>query len=759
MAVNLVDMYAPGVPSDPVQHDEDFERRRREARAQLAAAMKQRPIQHWTQGLAQMGDAALAGYDDYRARADAKEQRAAMADIMGKMWGNQGIGGATGPAVPKAAQAQQAATPAAAPLTSPNSGSIPRDIKEQFTGGAGSGDQGIPLDQAYNTNLPSIPQPLPSPVATGDDAYLAQQPPVPPMPTVPNPLSNFNGVGRWAEPAVQPARPPMPMASAPEMSPNMGAMPPDLSARVLSPSMMAQSKGLISLGAPPTGVTPMPPLTGVMIQPPAQPEAVTPAPFSINDLTGGRMRGPGGQRDPSGISRIIAHDATGDITPENLAKYSQTTKGYHYAVDRNTGDTYRLQNPSAVAYHTKGHSNGTNLDDTSLAVAMTGNEGEPVSDKARAAMAQLLAKLQADHKISPDNISRHPSMQSGKNPKEADWLPSVMAYSAPAAGAAAAQIDDQGQGVNFANLAQPAAALGAAPDQPSPATGLIQMAQQGGAAVTPELFKSLALRDPKMAQQLLMQEIQRQQPDYQLKQDLTRSEINKNNAQAGVAGGKVDYGTTPPGYHRFTGPDGRMRMEQIPGAPADEKTVQRMQGDERTMSYTQQQLNELQLAAKEVRDHPGLAGNTGIKGKFPNMPGSDAANAQAKLDTLKSKVGFSTLQTMRDASKTGGALGSVTEGEHKLLQNTLDSLDKAQSYEAMQESLNNIMRQTEESKSRIKYHFDRAYGGRANEQAHPNDSRTQFQGQGYAQPSQGGDPFAGQFSRPRITAGLGHSTG
>lgn len=780
MAVQAIPLYLPTqAMDDPVHTDEDFEKRRREARAKLAEAMKQRPIQHWTQGLHQMSEAALAGYDDYKARQDAKAYKQDMADIMGRMWpGGGSVGGSTGPTIPKSAMS---APPPPAPPT--NTGPIPQDIKSQFGGSQPAGGQGIPMDAAYS-NPPNYPaQPAPpeaaapssATLATGHDdgglgqagfdaydAYMAQQsaPPPPPaapqpreqqaaMPTQPNPLSNFNDAGLYTkgQPPFSPMPPPPPspiqqrmvptqainpMSPAPEASPNdmaIAAPPPDLSARVMSPGMMAPPppKGMMGLGA-----ATLPPVEGTMIQPPAAaaPAAAQPSPFNIRDLTGGLTRGPGGERDPSGIRRIVAHDVTGNIAPENLAKYSQTNKGYHYAVDRNSGEVYQLQNPKALAYHTK----GANAD--SLGVAMTGNEGEPVSDAAKANMAQLLQKLQADYKLGPEAIATHPSMQQGKNPKEADWLPAALAYKAQAADAPVQTVQ--------------------APAQPdAKPSGLIQMAQQGG-GMTPELFKALALRDPKMAQHMLMQEMQRSQnaPDRELDREKTRSEINKNNAQANSLGGKADYGTTPPGYHRFTDPQGRTRMEMVPGAPADEKTVLRMQGDERTMSYTQQTLNELQLAAKELRDHPGLGGNTGIKGVFPNMPGGDAANAKAKLDTLRSKVGFSTLQTMRDASKSGGALGSVTEGEHKLLQNTLDSLDKAQSYDEFQKSLDNIVRQTEESKSRIKYHFDRAYGGRANEQAHPSDPRTKYNGQGYAQPS-GGDPWSGGFPGTQLPKGWG----
>jgi hypothetical protein len=121
-------------------------------------------------------------------------------------------------------------------------------------------------------------------------------------------------------------------------------------------------------------------------------------------------------------------------------------------------------------------------------------------------------------------------------------------------------------------------------------------------------------------------------------------------------------------------------------------------------------LNRLAAAANEVLKHPGLPGNFGWQSYAPNFPGGDSANANAKLITLKAQVGFSVLQAMRDASKTGGALGSITEGEHKLLQNALVALDGAQNVEQVQGELTKLLAFVEESKGRLHAAYNRAHG-------------------------------------------------
>ncbi len=77
----------------------------------------------------------------------------------------------------------------------------------------------------------------------------------------------------------------------------------------------------------------------------------------------------------------------------------------------------------------------------------------------------------------------------------------------------------------------------------------------------------------------------------------------------------------------------------------------------------------------------------GISGLSANIPGSDAADIQAQLQTLKARLGFDQLQKMRAASPTGGALGQVSERELGFLQSTIQSLDANQSDEQARENI------------------------------------------------------------------------
>lgn len=69
------------------------------------------------------------------------------------------------------------------------------------------------------------------------------------------------------------------------------------------------------------------------------------------------------------------------------------------------------------------------------------------------------------------------------------------------------------------------------------------------------------------------------------------------------------------------------------------------------------------------------------------IPGTTAFDFRSNLETLKANIGFGILQQMREASKTGGALGQVSERELGFLQDTLGSLNQGQSPESFRQNL------------------------------------------------------------------------
>lgn len=82
--------------------------------------------------------------------------------------------------------------------------------------------------------------------------------------------------------------------------------------------------------------------------------------------------------------------------------------------------------------------------------------------------------------------------------------------------------------------------------------------------------------------------------------------------------------------------------------------------------------------------------NTGFGSLLSFIPESSARNFKAQLDTLKASIAFGELTAMREASKTGGALGNVSNVELGLLESALGALDRAQSPQDFRDQLEKI---------------------------------------------------------------------
>ncbi len=177
-----------------------------------------------------------------------------------------------------------------------------------------------------------------------------------------------------------------------------------------------------------------------------------------------------------------------------------------------------------------------------------------------------------------------------------------------------------------------------------------------------------------------------------------------------LASGRAADAAKPPTGYRFT-PEGN--LQAIPGGPADTKIQGVLNTDTAALSASENALNMLERAANEVKTHPGLPAATGLLGAIPNLPGSNASNAQAKLEQLRSQVGFAVLQAMRDASKTGGALGNVSNFEVQALQNNLAALQKAQSTDQIKAELDKLMEWSSGAKDRLRSAYNMKHSGAA----------------------------------------------
>jgi hypothetical protein len=115
---------------------------------------------------------------------------------------------------------------------------------------------------------------------------------------------------------------------------------------------------------------------------------------------------------------------------------------------------------------------------------------------------------------------------------------------------------------------------------------------------------------------------------------------------------------------------------------------------------------------QKAQRQAGESLTTGIAGAILSKlkPGSNAADMQANLDTLTADAAFSSLQTMRDNSKTGGALGAISERELTLLGAAQRSLAASQSPEQLKTNIAAYLKLRSESMARVKAGFAKEYG-------------------------------------------------
>lgn len=121
-------------------------------------------------------------------------------------------------------------------------------------------------------------------------------------------------------------------------------------------------------------------------------------------------------------------------------------------------------------------------------------------------------------------------------------------------------------------------------------------------------------------------------------------------------------------------------------------------------------LDEMIKETTDISSHPSLGWATGMTSFSSKVPGTGSRNVSARINTLKAKTAFATLASMREASKTGGALGQISDKEEDLLRDAVSALDQGQSTEAFKGSLDRLKIHAEKSKKRLIDAYNETYG-------------------------------------------------
>lgn len=128
--------------------------------------------------------------------------------------------------------------------------------------------------------------------------------------------------------------------------------------------------------------------------------------------------------------------------------------------------------------------------------------------------------------------------------------------------------------------------------------------------------------------------------------------------------------------------------------------------------------NQHQIASSAISDALKSASGftTGTLGAVLNsVPGTPAYDLKQKLTTLQAIVGFQTLQAIRNASKTGGGLGQISDFEERLLSAVQGSFDPGQSPQQFVGNLQNLQKTLDQlsDQAHQNYQQDYARGSKA----------------------------------------------
>jgi hypothetical protein len=141
----------------------------------------------------------------------------------------------------------------------------------------------------------------------------------------------------------------------------------------------------------------------------------------------------------------------------------------------------------------------------------------------------------------------------------------------------------------------------------------------------------------------------------------------------------------PAGYER--NPDGSVKP--IAGSEAAREAAKAIAAEKAKVLGDVERANVVLNSLKEVL--PKVSGATaGVGSVLAMLPGTEAKDLAARLDTIKANIGFQQLAQMRAASPTGGALGQIAVKELDFLQASLGNLDTSQSPAQLRKTIKDI---------------------------------------------------------------------
>ena len=158
----------------------------------------------------------------------------------------------------------------------------------------------------------------------------------------------------------------------------------------------------------------------------------------------------------------------------------------------------------------------------------------------------------------------------------------------------------------------------------------------------------------------------------------------------------------------------RKAMEGTPqGAQLSKKEVQAREASfpkaTTALKGFEADADELISDLERLKTHPGLWNITGVIAGSTRSLSADGRAAQALYDKIIAKGGFQSLQDIRNASPTGGALGSISNQEGQQLKASFSEIDQKMDAKDVRAAIDRTIQKVAGSKQRVREGYELTY--------------------------------------------------
>jgi hypothetical protein len=121
------------------------------------------------------------------------------------------------------------------------------------------------------------------------------------------------------------------------------------------------------------------------------------------------------------------------------------------------------------------------------------------------------------------------------------------------------------------------------------------------------------------------------------------------------------------------------------------------------------ELDRLETAATNLLNHPGRKIGTGKSAVFNVVPGTPGYDFKVAANQLGNMLQLDTMTAMREASKTGGLMGNLSDKEGQVLRGYVAELDTLQSEKQYEDWINKVLKYTKDLRLKSKETLEKQF--------------------------------------------------